>query len=103
MANNRRSEFLPDLQTSVEQGFPNLIGVNWTGILAPAGTPRPVIGKLHAALLNVVKLDAVKKALALSSVEVSVSATPADFATFLAIEYKKWAKVVEDASMKPSR
>ena len=103
VANNRRSEFLPDLQTSVEQGFPNVIGVNWTGILAPAGTPRPVIDKLHAALLNMLKLDAVKKALALSSVEVSVSATPADFAKFLAVEYKKWAKVVEDAGMKPTR
>lgn len=103
VANNRRSEFLPDVPTSVEQGFPHVVGVNWTGILAPAGTPRPVIDKLHAALLNAVKLDAVKRALALSAVEVSVSATPADFSKFLAVEYKKWEKVVEVAGMKPTR
>lgn len=101
VANTRRSDFLPTLETSGEQGCPTVVGVNWTGIMAPGKTPKAIINKLHDALLNVMKLDAVKRAMSLSAVEVSVSATPDDFNKFIMQEDLKWARVVKDAGIKP--
>jgi tripartite-type tricarboxylate transporter receptor subunit TctC len=102
LANDSRSEFLPDLQTSGEQGLPGFVAVNWIGLLAPAKTPQPVIDKLHQALLSVMKTAEVKKTLAQSAVQVSVSETPADFQKFLVTEYEKWGKIVKDAGAKGS-
>lgn len=103
VANERRSEFLPDMPTTVEQGFPGVIGVNWSGLFAPANTPKPIIDKVHAALLAAMKTDPVKKVLAGAAVEPSVSATPADFQKFIAAEYDKWGKVAKDAGLAQKR
>ena len=103
VANDRRSEFLPDMATTVEQGFPGVIGVNWSGLFAPANTPKPIVDKIHAALLTVMKQEAVKKAMASAAIEPSVSATPADFQRFIATEYGKWGKVATDAGLAQKR
>ena len=46
-----RSDILPDVPTFVEEGFPGVVGDNWDGVLAPAGTPEPVIAKFNAAMV----------------------------------------------------
>ena len=43
---------LPDVPTMLEQGFPTNVSTSWQGILVPAGTPRPIVDKLHAAVLQ---------------------------------------------------
>ena len=80
-----------------------MIGVNWSGLFAPATTPKPVIDKIHAALLTVMKTEAVKKALAGAAIEPSASATPADFQKFISSEYDKWGKVAKDAGLAQKR
>ncbi|MBO1111955.1 Bug family tripartite tricarboxylate transporter substrate binding protein [Bordetella petrii] len=100
LANDARSEFLPDLPTSGEQGLPRFVAVNWIGLLAPARTPGPVIDKLHAALLAVMKQPEVRQTLAQSAVQVSVSDSPAAFQKFLNDEYEKWGEVVKASGAK---
>jgi tripartite-type tricarboxylate transporter receptor subunit TctC len=99
MANEQRSEFLPDLPTGSEQQMPDFVAVNWIGMLAPAKTPQPVIDKLHEAVMVAIKQAAVKNALAQAAVEVSVSPAPAHFQAFIAKEHGKWGKVVKDAGV----
>ncbi|HYG42228.1 MAG TPA: tripartite tricarboxylate transporter substrate binding protein [Bordetella sp.] len=100
LANDARSEFLPDLPTSVEQGLPRFVAVNWIGLLAPAGTPQPIIDKIHTALLAVMKQPEVRQTLAQSAVQVPVSESPAAFQQFLNDEYDKWGEVVKVSGAK---
>ncbi|CAN5477269.1 tripartite tricarboxylate transporter substrate binding protein [soil metagenome] len=99
MANAKRSEFLPDLATSGEQGLPDFVAVNWIGALAPAKTPAAITARLHAAILAVMQMESVKQALALAAVEIATNAKPADFQAFMADEYLKWGKVVKEAGV----
>lgn len=100
LANDGRSEFLADLPTSVEQGLPGFVAVNWIGLLAPANTPQPVIDKLHAAVLRISERPELKSTLANAAVQVSVSKTPGEFKAFLDAEYEKWGNVVKTAGIK---
>lgn len=100
IASSKRSEFLPDLKTASEQGYPEVIAVNWTGLLAPARTPPDAIEKIHAALAAALRLPANQALLRQSAVEVAVSPSPADFASFIRDEHAKWGKVVRDAGVR---
>lgn len=99
MANDKRSEFLPDLPTTGEQGMPSFVAVNWIGLIAPAGTPEPIIKKLHEAVLAAAQQPEVKQQLAQAAVEVSTSTSPTDFQAFITDEYEKWGKIVKDAKV----
>jgi tripartite-type tricarboxylate transporter receptor subunit TctC len=99
VANDKRSAFLPDLPTSVEQGVQGFVAVNWIGVIAPARTPQPVIDKLHDAVVKVMQQARVKDALAKAAVEVSVSETPAAFQKFIDAEDEKWAATVKAAGV----
>ena len=100
IASSNRSEFLPDLKTAAEQGYPDVIAVNWTGLLAPARTPPEAIGKIHAALLTALKDPVNQKLLRQSAVEIAISPTPDDFARFIRAEHAKWGKVVREAGVR---
>ena len=100
IASSNRSEFLPDLKTAAEQGYPDVIAVNWTGLLAPARTPPEAIEKIHAALLTALKDPVNQKLLRQSAVEIAISPTPDDFARFIRAEHAKWGKVVREAGVR---
>lgn len=100
MANDKRSEFLPDLPTTGEQGMPSFVAVNWIGLIAPAGTPEPIIKKLHEATLAASEQAEMKQQLGNAAVELSTSATPSDFQAFITNEYERWGKIVKDANVK---
>ena len=99
VASDQRSPFLPNLPTAAEQGVQGFVAANWIGVIAPAGTPQPVIDKLHAALTKVMQQAQVKENLAKAAVEVSVSETPAAFQKFINAEDEKWAKTVKAAGI----
>jgi tripartite-type tricarboxylate transporter receptor subunit TctC len=100
MANGKRSEFLPDLPTSGEQGLPGFVAVNWIGMIAPAATPKPVIGKLYAALEKVMNQPNVKTALSKAAVETALSESPAAFQKFIGDEDKKWGEIIKTQGIK---
>jgi tripartite-type tricarboxylate transporter receptor subunit TctC len=92
----RRSSALPDVPTIAEAGLPGYEATAWFGILAPAGTPKPVIAKLNAEISAVLRDPAVTKWMAGQGFE-AAGGTPADFAAHIRKETAKWARVVKES------
>jgi tripartite-type tricarboxylate transporter receptor subunit TctC len=96
----KRVPALPELPTISEAGVPGYEATNWWGIVAPAGTPRPVIDRLHQELSVILKTAETKKRFESEGGE-AVIMTPEDFGRFIVAETAKWAKVVKEAGIKP--
>ena len=94
-----RTAMLPELPTMAEAGLPGFETGVWNGLLAPAGTPRPVIDRLSAAANEAVRSEDVIKALAANGIT-ALGGTPQDMAHFIRSEIDKWAKVVAAAGLK---
>lgn len=95
---SRRAKVLPDVPTTAEAGFAQLNSGAWMGILAPAGTPEPVVGQLRAAIAKAVKDPAMVKSLADQAVELNASGS-AEFAQFIRAEHDKWARLIKEAHL----
>jgi tripartite-type tricarboxylate transporter receptor subunit TctC len=96
---NRRSPVLPNVPTLAESGYPEATAVSWYGIHAPAGTPRPIIEKLAAAV-HAATLDAgVKARLSALGAEISYLG-PEDFRAFQTSELSKAEEFVETSAAK---
>ena len=92
----KRSPELPDVPTIAEAGVPGYEATSWFGLWAPAGTPAPVLDKLHSALTKVLQDPAVVKKIADQGGEVVIDA-PAEFEAFIQSEAAKWGKVVKES------
>lgn len=95
----KRNAVLPDVPTIAEAGVPGYEAVNWWGVVAPAGTPAPVIARLHAAIREVQASAEVQKQLSSQGAEI-VQMSPAEFAAFIEKEMKKWERVVKQGGIK---
>ena len=95
-----RAETLPEVPTIAEAGLPGYEATQWFGVLAPGGTPRPVIDRLHKEITAILRLPDAKQQLAAEGAEI-VASTPEQFAAYLRAETVKWAKVVKAAGIKP--
>lgn len=96
----RRSPALPDMPTIAEAGLPGYESVQWSGVLAPAGTSREIVGMLHKEIVTILRMPEVKDRLAADSAEV-VGSSPEEFAAFMRSETEKWAKVAKIAGIQP--
>jgi len=94
----KRVAALPDVPTVAEAGVPGAEATNWWGILAPAGTPQPIVDRLHAELAAVVASAETKKRLETEGAE-GRQMTQAEFGKFIAEETAKWARVVKQAGI----
>jgi tripartite-type tricarboxylate transporter receptor subunit TctC len=92
----KRSSLLPDVPTIAEAGVPGFEASLFYGLVAPAGTPRPIIDKLNKALRDVLATDEVRKRLATDGAE-PVPGTPEAYAIHIDQDETKWSKVVRDA------
>ena len=95
----KRIAELPDLPTMEESGFPGFVSTSWTGLLAPARTPRPVIDRLNAAINEGVRSVDLKAALAKLNNE-PLGGTPQDFTDMIKADIAKWAPVVKALGLK---
>ena len=95
----KRSAITPDLPTVSEAGVPGYEAPIWLGIMAPAGTPKPVIDKLNAEITKIVRRPDVKKAWNEQGAE-PMMMTPAEFEKYLNGDIAKWAKVVKTAGIR---
>jgi len=96
----KRVPALPDLPTISEAGVPGYEATNWWGIVAPAGTPKPVIDRLHKELSVILATAETKKRFESEGGE-AVPMQPEEFGRFIVSETAKWAKVVKAAGIKP--
>jgi tripartite-type tricarboxylate transporter receptor subunit TctC len=94
----KRSPVLPEIPTIAEAGLPSYEAINWWGLVAPAGTPEPIIARLHQALQEVQNAPDVQKHFATEGAEV-VKTSPAEFAAFIAKDMRKWERVVKGSGM----
>ena len=92
---------LPDVPTMLEQGFPANVSSSWQGVLVPAGTPRPVIDKVHAALVQALSDAKVKERMAEAGVIATTSTSPEEFKAYLEADAKKWGEVIKQTGAKP--
>jgi tripartite-type tricarboxylate transporter receptor subunit TctC len=97
-----RDHAMPKVPSIVESGFPLLAfdPTDWTGVVAPAGTPSSVIDTLNAAINGCLKSSDVRASILRQGAEAK-SLSPAQFAAFVADEVRKWPPRIRDAGLKP--
>ncbi|MCI0753078.1 Bug family tripartite tricarboxylate transporter substrate binding protein [Teichococcus vastitatis] len=96
----RRLEFLPDVPTTVEQGFPAILSSTWYGLLGPAGLPADRVAALHGALNATLAEAGAKQRLSEEGVDIEASPTPAAYARFIEVDRKRWQEVVTRAGIR---
>jgi tripartite-type tricarboxylate transporter receptor subunit TctC len=94
----KRAQTAADVPTTAEVGMPDVLAENWYGMLAPAGTPAPIVARLNAIATEAMRDPAVKEKLAVQGAEV-VGDNPEHFHAFIASEIARWAKVIKDAGV----
>jgi tripartite-type tricarboxylate transporter receptor subunit TctC len=97
ISTRQRLESLPQVPTMIEAGYPEMVSSSWQGVFVPAGTPRPIVEKIHAALLATMDSPEIKQRFAGGGVDVVTSRTPEDFASFVAAETGRWGKVAKES------
>ncbi|HKA40491.1 MAG TPA: tripartite tricarboxylate transporter substrate binding protein [Burkholderiales bacterium] len=96
----KRSSVAPELPTIAESGFQEYDEGAQHGVIAPAGTPKPIIDKLHAEIVKAMRSPEVLGRLTQEGAEV-VASSPAEYSAQIRAEIDKWAKVVKSAGIKP--
>jgi tripartite-type tricarboxylate transporter receptor subunit TctC len=94
-----RNGLLPDVPTVSESGLPGYEAANWIGIVAPAGTPAPIIEKLHKEISAMQDSPEAQKQFANEGADI-IRMTSAEFGKFIASETAKWGRVVKEAGIK---
>jgi len=95
-----RHKELPNVPTTAESGFPG-VGTNaWNGLFAPAGIPKPVLGRIHADVVKVMESPEMKASLEKVFMTVVVNKSPDEFQQFVLKEIKDWGKIVIENNIK---
>jgi len=97
----QRFASLPDIPTIAEAGVPGYEATQWFGVLAPAGTPRDIIARLHGEVSRALKEPEVRKRFVADGSDTATSGSPEEFAAYIRADEAKWAKVVKEAGLKP--
>lgn len=101
VTSRERSGAAPDMPTMAELGYPGFEAVPWFGLMAPAGTPPAVIGKLHRETARALAQPEVRRRMAELGVDL-IGNTPAEFAAVIKAEIPQWAAVIKGAGIKAS-
>jgi tripartite-type tricarboxylate transporter receptor subunit TctC len=98
VASAKRAPTLPELQTFAEAGLAGFEAGSWYGVLAPAGTPRETITRLHAETVRILALPDIKQKLATEGAE-AIGNSPDEFAAQIQRDMARWAKVAREAKI----
>ena len=96
----KRTQALPDVPSIAEAGVPGYEATQWFGVLAPAGTPRAIVERLHQEIIRAVRSAEIKERIVGEGMEV-VASTPEEFAAYIKSETEKWTRVIKSAGIKP--
>lgn len=95
-----RVSSLPEVPTMMEQGLTNRPSSSWQGVLAPAGTPKPIIDKVHAAIVETMKDPTIRERMASAGVIAVSSASPEEFMEYIKADSQQWSDIIEKAGIK---
>jgi len=95
-----RSASLPEMPSLVEQGYPGFEAISWQAVLAPAGTPRPVVDRVASELIRIIKSDDVRGRI-LGQYFSAAGTAPEALAGLMKTERERWAKVIKAAGVQP--
>ena len=96
----KRVPAVPDTPTIAEAGVPGYESLQWYGLLAPAGTAKEIVARLHKEAVAVLRIAEILARLANDGAEV-IASTPEEFSAYIRAETEKWAKVAKAAGIKP--
>src|ERR1044071_9713225 len=99
----KRDEQFPNTPTPYELGYHSAVVVGWAGILAPAGTPQPIIKKLHAGFTKALAMPDVKEAILKQGSKAASSRSPEDFERYIKSETQKFHPVIKAAGLEGSQ
>lgn len=100
VATRKRLPYIPDVPTSAEAGLPDYLMTVWLGVVAPIGTPRPIVDRVHDLVQGMLKDAVMLKRMADSAIE-PMPMSQAEFAAFVADEYRRWQTIVKNAGVEP--
>ena len=98
IASKTRSSLIPDVPTTAEDGYSDVVGSAWNGVVAPAGTPQAIVDKLNSEISQILATRDTKQRFTELGMQ-SVGGTPQDFAQYLQAESEKWAAVISAAHL----
>ncbi len=96
-----RSAVLPNVPTLAESGLPGFATSQWQAMVAPAGTPAPIVTRIHTELVKIMKQAAIIEKLAAIGMDNATSAAPEDMARMIRDELSRWPAVVKAAGITP--
>jgi tripartite-type tricarboxylate transporter receptor subunit TctC len=96
----RRVPEIPELPTFTEVGLAGIGSLNWVALFAPVKTPRAIIDKLHATIVEVLSQPEQKESFAKRLLPLQVSKTPAELNEFVAAENQRWARIIRDNNIR---
>jgi tripartite-type tricarboxylate transporter receptor subunit TctC len=99
VSGDRRSPAFPDIPTVAEAGVPGYSAPTWSGVIAPAGTPRQIIDKINAGINKAIQTQAFKERFGAIGDE-PAGGTPEDFANTIRTDFAKWKEVVQRSGAK---
>jgi tripartite-type tricarboxylate transporter receptor subunit TctC len=95
----KRAPTVPSVPTLAESGVTGYEATSWNGVFAPAKTPRPLIAKLHADIVKVLKTPDIRERLVAAGSD-PVGSTPEEFAAYVKLELARWGKVIRDNNIR---
>ncbi|PZX26160.1 conserved hypothetical protein; UPF0065; putative exported protein [Cupriavidus phytorum] len=93
-----RHPLLPDVPTVAEAGYPELIVENWTGLMMPAGTPRPIVDKVAASVARMLVTESVRGRIVSAGFSPAAGGPP--FADYFSGEVTRWARLIEEKNIR---
>lgn len=99
IAGDRRLKQMPEVPTTGESGIPNLVGGFWSGLVAPAGTPKPIVEEINAAVIEAMQSQALQAAMEWLGAT-HQPGTPAEFGRFISAETGKWTAIISASGIK---
>ena len=94
-----RSGSLPELPSFVEQGYPGFEAISWQAVLAPAGTPKPIVERVASELIRIIKSDEVRGRM-LGQYFSAAGTAPEALSGLMKTDRERWAKVIKAANVK---
>jgi len=99
----QRDEQFPNTPTPTDAGYPSVVVVGWSGLIAPAGTPAHIIGKLHSGMAKALAMPDVKEAILKQGSKAVSSKSPEEFARYIKSEAEKFYPVIQAAGLEGSQ